>query len=61
VLWAQFALLGSSLPAAAKASFVFVAAVALSWGACVAFARAFTPPRPAPTASIGHLATGPRG
>jgi surface polysaccharide O-acyltransferase-like enzyme len=61
VLWAQLALLASPLPAPAKAALVFVTAVALSWGASVAFARIFTTPRPAPAGSIGRVAAGQRG
>jgi glucans biosynthesis protein C len=41
VLWLQYALLGSGLPAIVKAAVVFVAAIGLSWSASVGFFRIF--------------------
>jgi hypothetical protein len=61
VLWAQLALLGSPLPAIVKAALVFVTAVALSWGASVAFARVFAGQRTAPARNLGGVAAGQRG
>lgn len=39
VVWLQFALLNSGLPAIAKAAIVFSGALAMSWASCLAFER----------------------
>jgi len=39
IVWLQFALLGSSLPAVAKAAVVFAGTLALSWGISAALRR----------------------
>ncbi len=48
VIWLQYALLDSSLPAIAKAALVFGGALLMSWASCVAFDRFLLNPRSAP-------------
>lgn len=48
VVWLQYALLGSDLPAIAKAAIVFSGALLMSWASCVAFKRFVLHPHPAP-------------
>jgi hypothetical protein len=59
VVWLQYALLDSSLPALVKATVVFGIAMLMSWASCVAFDRFVLGPHALPLRRVLRPALGP--